>query len=229
MLRTSALACTFVLILGLAPALAADVGVPGEPVPSEPSETTTIGFEAGPAYYAVDNGSNEAGDWADTSIKGSLSHSWGSVVARVSFETEFKANNRYQYYAEGGLGYKVRLSEAFSLTPTVSLGETWNKTGILKNGVDNNAATYWAVSLAGDWKLTSQWTWNVFDVRWRNAFNYTWTTPKVATGVTFNFDPNDAVYVSAGYSWKKLDTTDAPYDGLAGDKYNFVAGYKRSF
>jgi hypothetical protein len=230
MSRLSKLAFSFMLTLGSAPALAADLGFPSEPVPSGPSPTTIIGLEAGPAYYAIDNGSNSAGDWADTSIKGSLSHTfWASIVARVSFETEIKADDRYQYFAEGGLGYKFKLTDAFSLTPTVSLGGTWNKTGILKNGVDNQDATYWVVSLAGDWKLTSQWTWNVFDVRWRDAFNYTWETPKVATGVTFNLDPYDAVYVNAGYSWKKLDTTNAPYDDLAADKYNIVGGYKRSF
>ncbi|MDX8533820.1 hypothetical protein RFM41_21890 [Mesorhizobium sp. VK25A] len=52
--------------------------------------------------------------------------------------------------------------------------------------------------------------------------------PKLATGVTYNIDSTISVYASLGYSWKKSDTTSAPYDDLAGDKLNIAIGYKHS-
>ena len=87
---------------------------------------------------------------------------------------------------------------------------------------------YYALYLAGDWKLSKQWTWNVFNFRYRNAFSTTWETPKLATGVTYNIDSTNAVYASVGYSWKKTETTSAPYNDLAGDKWNIAIGYKHS-
>ena len=74
-------------------------------------------------------------------------------------------------------------------------------------------------------KIDSHWTWNVFNARYRNAFDYTWITPKIATGVTYKIDDNNAVYLSVANAWK--DKGDGK--GLVEDKYNIAVGYKYMF
>jgi hypothetical protein len=192
--------------------------------------TWTIGIEGSPEFYTIDNGSNAAGSLASTYFKFSVSHTFdNNFVGGVSFQPTFKTGGKSQFYGEATLGYKFKLTDTFTLTPSLGLGYTWHDTGITK-GTDTDAQVpYYALYLAGDWKLSKQWTWNVFNMRYRNAFNATWETPKVATGVTYNIDSTNAVYASFGYSWKKVETTKSPYNELSADKFNIAIGYKHSF
>jgi hypothetical protein len=179
------------------------------PAPA-PSPTWTIGFEASPEWKISD------GTFADWYFKGSLSHSFGGGWSvGVAFQDTVKVNSTYQYFIEATLGYKVKFGD-FSLTPSVLLGDTWGATGF---GGGTAASLYYAIALAGDWKLSKHWTWNVFNVRYRNAFSYAWVTPKVSTGLTYNIDSTNSVYTSIGYGWK---------NGVA-DKFNWAVGYKHAF
>jgi hypothetical protein len=74
-----------------------------------------------------------------------------------------------------------------------------------------------------DLKLNSQWTWNIFDLRYRNAFDFTWITPKVATGLTYEWNPGNSVFGNVGYAWKDTGS------GLLGDKINVGFGFRHSF
>ena len=106
---TSALSA--LLILGTAPAFAADLGVSQEPVAPAvaPAPTYTLGIEISPEFFAQDNGSNLSSALADTYYKLSLSHVlWGALSANVSFQDTIKPSNKYQYYAEAGLTYKFK-------------------------------------------------------------------------------------------------------------------------
>ena len=197
------------------------------PPPAAP--TWTIAIEGDPEFYAIDNGSNTARSLADTYFKFSVSHNFdNNFVGGIFIQPTFKTGGKSQYYAEASLGYKIKITDAFTLTPSLGLGYTWHDTGIIKDADANANVPYYALYLAGDWKLSKQWTWNVFNFRYRNAFSTTWETPKLATGVTYNIDSANAVYASVGYSWKKTDTTSAPYNDLAGDKWNIGIGYKHS-
>jgi len=208
------------------PALAANV----VDTPPLPAPTWTIGIEGTPEFYAINNGSNTARSLADTYFKLSVSHSFeNNFVGGLFIQPTFKTGGKTQLYAEASLGYKIKLSDSFTLTPSLALGYTWHDTGIVKGSDANAQLPYYALYLAGDWKLDKQWTWNVFNLRYRNAFNATWETPKLATGVTYNIDTYNAVYASLGYSWKKAETTKAPYDQLAADKISLAIGYKHSF
>jgi len=208
------------------PALAADV----VKAPPLAAPTWTIGIEGSPEFYAIDNGSNAARSLADTYFKFSVSHTFeNNFVGGVSFQPTFKTGGKTQFYGEATLGYKIKLTDTFTLTPSLGLGYTWHDTGIVKGSDTNSQLPYYALYLAGDWKLNKQWTWNAFNLRYRNAFNATWETPKLTTGVTYNIDTYNAVYANFGYSWKKAETTKAPYDQLAADKFNFAIGYKHSF
>jgi hypothetical protein len=210
-----------------APALAADQVVE---VPPPSSPTWTIGIEGSPEFYAINNGSNRAGTLATSYYKLSVSHTFdNNFVGGVFIQPTFKSGGKSQYYLEGSLGYKFKLTDAFTLTPSVGIGYTWHDTGIVKDAEANANVAYYALYLAGDLKLSKQWTWNAFNLRWRNAFNATWETPKVATGVTYNIDSTNAVYANVGYAWKKINTSSSPYNDLAGDKINVAIGYKHSF
>ena len=194
------------------------------------------------------NRKSRRGAWPSYSGKVSISHTFATGwVVGGSFEAEVKKNrdssgnyiaNTYQFSTEATLGYKFRWDE-FTLTPSAGLGYTADATGIYGDVASSkdNDALYYVLYLAGDWKLNPQWTWNMFNLRYRNAFEYVWETPKVSTGVTFNIDSFDAVYANVGYSWKKLNESGQATSGvlnpnfghLDGDKWNIAVGYKRAF
>lgn len=221
------------LLVEAAPAVASDVSQTKKPAAKEPkpaSPSWTFGIEGSPEFFAVTSGSNHPGDLNNIYYKLSLSYRFAEgFVGGVSFQDSIKPDDRAQYYAEATLGYRFKLNDSFSLTPGAGVGYTWQDTGIIKGTNSNAAIPYYLVTLAGDLKVTSELTWNMFNLRYRNGFDATWVTPKVATGLTYDFDTYNAVFVNAGYAWKQLDTSNPPYDVLSGDKYNFAIGYKRSF
>ena len=134
-------------------------------------------------------------------------------------DIQSNGSDKWRYSAEGDLGYKLRMGN-FTLTPTAGIGEVWGDTGVTKT---NSSALYYAFYLAGDLKLSSNCTWNVFNARYRNAFDFTWVTPKIATGLTYNINPQNAVYGTVGYSWKDTGT------GLKLGNVNVGVGYKYAF
>jgi hypothetical protein len=219
------------LVLAAAPALAADLTEPeAVAAPPAPTPTWTFGFEATPEWFAIDNGSNRAGWYNDTYLKASLSHSFGGgFVGGISFQDTLKQAGASSYQIEGTLGYKVKLTDTFTLTPGIGIGYVFGETGIHRGLDANYDQAYWLVTLAGDLKIAPKWTWNVFNARWRDGFSADWQTPKVTTGLTYSITQTDAVYFNVGYSWKKLQDVGAPYDSLDGDKWNLSLGYKHSF
>jgi hypothetical protein len=219
------------LLLLTVPALAADPVAADQAVAAPPAAPTwVIGIEGSPEFYAIDNGSNIARSLADSYFKISISHNFpNNFVGGISIQPTFKTGGKIQLYGEATVGYKIKLSDVFTLTPSLGLGYTWKDTGIVKDSDINAQVPYYALYLAGDWKLNKKWTWNVFNLRYRNAFNATWETPKVTTGITYNIDTYNAVYANFGYSWKKAETTKAPYNELSADKFNIAIGYKHSF
>jgi hypothetical protein len=131
-----------------------------------------------------------------------------------------KNNNTYQNYVEGSVGYIFDFDK-FKLKPSAAIGDTGGATGLGASSTAN--AYYYALYLAGDLKLNSQWTWNIFEVRYRNAFEYTWITPKVTTGLTYEWSPGNFVYSNVGYAWKNTG------GGLIGDKVNVAVGFRHRF
>jgi len=225
--RTSFSLCA--ALLGTAPVHAADLSS-ATTKPASKTPQWTLSIEGSPEFYAIDNGSNRAGNLDDSYYKLGLSYRFSDdLLGGVSFQHSFKAKGGVQYYAEATLGYKFKLSDAFSLTPSIGAGYTWDDTGIISGANTNADIGYYVLYLAGDLKVTSKLTWNAFNLRYRNGFDATWETPKVATGFTYDFDAYNAVYLNAGYAWKRLETSRPPYDELAGDKYNIALGYKRAF
>ena len=103
----------------------------------------------------------------------------------------------YQNYVEGSVGYRFNFDK-FTLRPSVAIGNTGGTTGLGASSTAN--AYYYALYLAGDLKLNSQWTWNMFELRYRDAFDYTWITPRGATGLTYEWSAGNFVYGNVGYA-----------------------------
>lgn len=225
MKRSIALFLAGAFLAPILPVQAADVAVqaPAMEATAAPKRRTSIGLEFSPEYYALDSASHQAGDWADNALKLSLSHSFDTNwILGGSIQTTFKPADKLQYYGEGSLGYRFRF-DRFSLTPSVALGYTWDETGITIDEVPNSDAFYYAFTLAGDFKLAPKWTWNLFNLRYRNAFDATWITPKAATGLTYAIDDANSISANVGYSWKDSG------EGLKGDKINAAFGFKHAF
>ncbi len=213
-------------LFAVQPALAADVAPP-----PAPSASNTIALEVNPEFYGVADpkGRFSVGDIDDVNYKLALSHSFSNNVVLggdIQYTQRIPVGGVSSSVdqAEITLGYKLKL-DAVTLTPGVLLGYGFGDEPKINPANNFNSDAYWAVTLNGDLKLNSQWTWNVFSLRYRNAFDYTWITPKVATGITYNIDKTDAVYLSVGNAWK--DKGDG--NGLLEDKYNIAVGYKYSF
>ncbi len=211
------------LMLAAAPVFAADLA-PADLGPVKAPDKMlnwSVGLEVSPEYYATTKGSNKAGDYADTAIKASLAYSFDkNWVLNGSVQATLKNNNTEQYYAEAGLAYKFKWGD-FTLTPQAALGDTWDATGLGDDGTAN--ALYYALYLAGDLKLNKQWSWTVFNLRWRDAFDYQWQTPKASTGLTYSFSDQAKLNLNVGYSWKNTGS------GYYGDKINIAAAMKYAF
>ena len=171
-----------------------------------------------------------AGDLDDYYFKLGLSHSFDNNlvlggVLQYTQRAPIAGVGSSVDQAEASLAYKLKLGDSVMLTPGVLLGYAFGDQPKINPANGSTADAYWAVTLNADLKLDSHWTWNVFSLRYRNAFDYTWITPKVATGITYNIDKTDAVYLSVGNAWKDNGNG----SGLVQDKYNIAVGYKYSF
>jgi hypothetical protein len=232
-LTASLLAASFAVIA--APALAADLPAKVAPTAkaAAPAPTTTIGIELSPEIVANPT-SPDLGKVTDYYLKGTVTEivAPGWTVAGFLQGTEKILNtpNTQQYQVEADVAYKAKLNDNLSVTITGGLGYTWGNTGYLSptstnKQTGNDPFLYYVLQGAADWKIDSHWTWNVISVRYRNAFDRTWLTPKVQTGITYNINSTSAVYATVGYAWK--DQGDGK--GLNPDKWNVAVGYKFSF
>ncbi|MBG1231101.1 hypothetical protein [Aestuariivirga litoralis] len=179
----------------------------------------TLSAEFSPEWKTKD------GTWADDYVKFGLSHTFdNNVVWGGAFQHTWRADSTTAEQIETNLGYKFK-SGALTLTPGVLLGYGFGNAPKINHLVAGESDLYYAVSIAADLKINDSVTWNVINARYRNAFNTTWITPKISTGVTFNIDKSNAIYANVGYAWK--DAGDGK--GLLADKWNVAVGYKFNF
>jgi hypothetical protein len=248
-------------LLGLTGTVASAADLPAKSPPAPPTIDATpwlFALEFYPEFYAINQDPHDsrlgkpskkpANGIDDYYGKANLSYTFdnnwvvtGSLQGQIKKNKDANGNftaDSYEYYAEATVGYKFNWSH-FTLTPSAGLGYTWGATGIYGHtaGVTNRDAAYYVAYLAGDWKLNASWTWNVFNLRFRDAFNYVWVTPKASTGITYNITAHDAVYITGGYAWKELDKSGQqskpPFNPLFGnldpDKWSIGVGYKHAF
>ena len=181
------------------------------------SLSDTFTTEFGEDFAAQSSPSFDQWGNTDWYLKFDLAHAFDNGVVVNAFiqpQQNFHpgADDEWRYYTEGDMGYKAKLSDSFTLTPKAGIGYVWGDTGI-EGGKE---ALYYALYLAGDMKLASNWTWNMFSLRYRNAFNFEWVTPKVSSGLTYKISDTSSLYGNFGYSWKNGDP----------DKYSLAVGAK---
>jgi hypothetical protein len=205
-------------------AVPAFAGAPAAPSPTPLGDSLSL--EVSPEF-----GATSPYAYKDTYAKIGFSHSLGSgwswgTSLQVTANATAPANPVFgtgAFQPETTLGYKWKQD---ALTFGVSAGVGYNSGAWSSSSVTSPAVgAYYLASGTIDWKLDSKWTWNVVNARYRNAFNLTWITPKVATGVTYNIDARQSTYFAVGYAWK--DTGNGA--GLVADKINLALGYKLGF
>lgn len=216
----------------LAIVLASQSAFAADPAPKKPKPTNTFSIEASPEFYGTAKaGAHGSGDLADYYFKAALSHTFdnnivlGGAVQFTQRAPDLATGGSSVDQVETSLAYKLKLGDAVTVTPGILLGYAFGDQPKINPANNFTPDAYYAASLAADLKIDSHWTFNVFNVRYRNAFDYTWITPKVSTGITYKIDDYDAVYLSLANTWK--DKGDGK--GLLEDKYNIAVGYKYSF
>lgn len=178
-----------------------------------------------------------------------------SAVGGPISDSKPDAKNLSSTKAEITAAYKFKVLDSFTITPGVGLGYSWGWSKInnpsqspgtlptvastCKSNYAADAAgnydscfdpeAYYQFTLAGDWKINSEWTWNVFNIRYRDSFQGNWNTPKVSTGVTYNVTPDDAIYVSAGLAFKNAYSHTMQVSTDYEDAANITFGYKHAF
>ena len=115
-----------------------------------------------------------------------------------SFEYNDHAfNNRASQNLEGTIGYRIALSQAFSVFGSGGLGEHWR---------EHLSAEfpYYVLRVGADLDLNRSLTWNVITFRYRDAFNPSdnFNTPQVATGVNFKLDDQRTVTTKIMRNWR---------------------------
>jgi hypothetical protein len=210
-----------IAILAIAGAVlvsAQGVAFAGDAKPAAKSNTLSLEFS--PEY---DASSANAG-WKDDYIKAAISHTLdNNFVVGAAYQHTWR-NVSTAEQLEASVGYKIK-NGPFTLTPAALIGYGFGDQPKIIPGQNFAADGYYAVSLAADLKLDDNWTWNAFNVRYRNSFDGRWITPKISTGITYKFDSTSAIYANVGYGWK--DTGNGA--GLLADKWNVAVGYKYSF
>lgn len=220
MRRTAYLLIGF-LTTSASAAFAADLGTIRQPDGALAAPRDWIGLEVSPSFFATNGSGHVAGNYDDTSIKLNYEHRFENDFSLGgTLKDDIKQEGKHQFYAEAKGGYRFDFGR-FSLTPSAALGVTWNDTGF---GPSKDAtAAYYALYLAGDLALSEKLVWTVFDLRYRDAFDYVWVTPEVTTGLTYKVTEANRVYGNVSYDWKGTG------NGLHGDTYSFALGVQHGF
>jgi hypothetical protein len=214
---------TAALAGGVAPVVPVVVATPLSP-------TLTFGFEVSPEFYATSKaGSYASGDLADTVLKLSLSKALkdGFSVAGSLAETMREPSTKgvastYNQF-EVKVGYKWKATPQLSVPMSATLGYAFGEMPKIDPNDPTAPEAYYAVNIGADYKINSAMTFNVIDVRYRNAFDVQWETPKVTTGFTYAMSPTGSIYANFGKSWKNTGT------GYNPDKYSLAFGFKFLF
>ncbi len=226
--------------------------------PAPAPKTNSISVELGPELYGsgtMNNAGKPTGAIKDWTGKVGYSHTFeGVYVAGASYShtafynlgetgaTGSTSAASDKSAAEASVAYKYKMGD-FTITPGAALGYAWgwvkidNEGGYKcsslssssSNGYCYNPEAYYVATVALDWKVSSDITWNVIGLRYRDAFSGNWNTPKVSTGATVSLTPEDSLYASISYSYKNYkDHTlqvSPDYDDVTGITF----GYKHAF
>lgn len=187
-------------------AYATDVVKKKTPLPPfKPLQTTSISVSGG----FVENSDNVNYNLdIEHYVHGSVSGGFfvGGQVGRD--ERDGVSNN-----AEASVGAKIPLTPYVSAKGSAGVGQQW---------VPGDDFAYYVARLGIDARLTSNWTWNVAEYRYRNSFSSgkDYEQHRIGTGVTYNFNEKHSVF---GKVYHDFNT------GLGNEDNGVLFGYKFTF
>jgi len=167
----------------------------------------TFTTERGPEDFSATTGSDWQFDMAHTfdnkvSISGSVKY------YDTAGTTDSKTN------VQVGIGYTHEFGK-FALTGTVGIGQHFIHSD------DSSNFPYYYVTVAGAVPISEKWSWTMFRLRYRNAFDTSndYDTPEVATGVGYKLDDHHSMSLFIERDWS--DGV-ASYTGVeVGYRYRF--------
>lgn len=175
------------------------------------ADSTSIGgtftTERGPEDFSATTGT----DW-----QGDITH---------TFDNKFSISGAVKYYdtagttdsktnVQVGIGYTWELGK-MSLTGSIGAGQHFIHSD------DDTSFPYYYLTIAGSAPIAEKWSWTMFRLRYRNAFDTSndYDTPEVATGVTYNIDAHNNVSLFIERDWSNGA---ASYTGIeVGYHYKF--------
>ena len=173
--------------------------------------STSIGgaftTERGPEDFGATTGSDWQLDVAHT-FDNKVTLSGSAKYYDTAGTSDWKANLQF------GIGYTYDIGK-LSLTGTVGIGQHF---------IQSDGSTdfpYYYLMLAGSTPIDEKWTWNIFRLRYRNAFDTSndYDTPEIATGVSYSFDPHNSMSVMIERDWSNGNPS---YTGIEiGYRYRF--------
>lgn len=189
---------------------------------------------AGVAALAIGSSAAEAGE---TSIGGTFTterapDDFGATTgtdwqidAAHTFDNKVSISGSVKYYdtagtsnsktnAQIGIGYTYDLGK-LALTGTVGIGQHFIHSD------DSGSFPYYYITLAGAVPINEKWSWTMFRLRYRNAFDTSndYDTPEVATGVNFKLDAHNTVSLFIERDWSNGSPS---YNGIeVGYHYRF--------
>lgn len=173
----------------------------------------------------------------DTSIGGAFTtergpHDFGATTgtdwqidAAHVFDNKVSISGSVKYYdtartsdsktnAQIGVGYTYDLG-TLALTGTVGIGQHFIHSD------DSRSFPYYYLTLAGAVPISEKWSWTMFRLRYRNAFDTSnrYDTPEVATGVSYKIDAHNSVSLFIERDWSNGNPS---YNGVEiGYRYRF--------
>lgn len=175
------------------------------------ADSTSIG-----AVFTSERGPDDFGATTGSDWQVDLSHSFDNKVSISGsvkyYDTAGTSDSKTN--VQFGIGYTYEIGK-LALTGSVGAGQHFIHSD------DSTSFPYYYVTLAGSVPITEKWTWNIFRVRYRNAFDSAndYDTPEIATGVNYSIDAHNSVSLMIERDWS--DGT-ASYTGIEfGYRYRF--------
>ncbi|WP_125461746.1 MULTISPECIES: hypothetical protein [Rhodomicrobium] len=182
-------------------------------VPAAHAESSTVGIAVTLERQPDDFSDNRG---TDVELNGAHVFDNGIIVGGYMKYYDTTSIDQQTLNTEGVVGYTHSFfNKRFNLSGTGGVGER-----VFIEG-DSDDFPYYVFRLAGDIPLTDRTTWNMFTLRYRDAFDgkNDYNTPEIGTGFTYKIDEGNTVSIKL-----ERDYSDGrpSYTGLElGYKYHF--------
>jgi hypothetical protein len=181
--------------------------------PAADAQSSTLGGALTSEREPHDFGDNRGTDFE---LNGAHVFANGIIIGFYAKYYDTTSLDQKTFNTEGVIGYtRSFFNKGFTLSGTGGIGERYFIEG------DGHNFSYYVFRLAGDVPLTDRVTWNMFTLRYRDAFDgrNDYDTPEVGMGLTYKIDQANSVSIKLERDWSDGDPS---YTGVElGYKYHF--------